>query len=89
MTTNFELLKITKMSSLKIYISSVMEKLETKFGQQVNLIQRILLGTPPQEVVTSLLYNHVILTNLFISSYRGAIVIKFGQYNKQHLDRSP
>ena len=36
------------------------------------------LGTLPQEVVTSLLYNHMTLTNLFISNFR-ATVIKFGQ----------
>ena len=47
-----------------------------KFGQQVNLIQRVPLGTPPQEVVMSLPHNPV--TNLFISSYGGANTIKFG-----------
>ena len=72
----FELLKISKMTSLKIYISPVMEKLETKFGQQLN-IEKVPLGTPPQAVVMTLAHNHV--TNLFISSYRGATVIKFGQ----------
>ena len=47
-----------------------MEKLETKFGQHVNLIQRVPLGTTPLEVVT-LPHNHVSSTNLFISSCTG------------------
>ena len=74
----FELLNISKMSSLRIYISPVYgEARNIKFGQQVNIIERVPLGTPPQVVVMSLAHNHV--TNLFISSYRGATVIKFGQ----------
>ena len=40
------------------------------------MIERVPLDTPPQAVVMSLA-NH--LTNLFISSYRGASVIKFKQ----------
>ena len=48
-----------------------------KFGQQVNIIERVQLGTPPQAVVMSLGHNHVI--NLFVSCYRGATVVKFGQ----------
>ena len=73
----FELLKVSKMTSLKIYISPVMEKLETKFGQQVNITERVPLGTLSQVVVMSLAHNH--MANLFISSYRGATVSKFGQ----------
>ena len=93
-TINFELLKVSKMKKLlkvrkmtniKIFISPVIEKLETfKFGQQVNLIQRVLLGTLPQEVVMSLAHNYVTLSNFFISSYKGTTVIKFGQ-QKQFL----
>ena len=41
------------------------------------MIERVLLGTPPQAVVMSLAHNH--LTNLFIWNYRGAAVIKFKQ----------
>ena len=41
------------------------------------MIERVLLGTPPQAVVMSLAHNH--LTNLFIWNYRGAVVIKFKQ----------
>ena len=41
------------------------------------MIERAPLGTPPQAVVMSLAHNH--LTDLFISSYRGAAVIKFKQ----------
>ena len=53
-----------------------MEKLET-FGLQVNIIERVPLGTPPQAVVMTLAHNHV--SNLFISSCTGATIIKFGQ----------
>ena len=74
----FELLNVSKMTSLRIYISPIYgEARNIKFGQQVNIIERVPLGTPPQVVVMSLAHNHV--TNLFISSYRGATVIKFGQ----------
>ena len=73
------------MTNLKIYISSHEEARNIEFGQQVNIIETVPLGTPPQEVVMSLAHNHE--TNLFISSYRGATVIKFGQYN-QPCDRS-
>ena len=50
-----------------------------KFGHQVNFIQRVQLGPLSQKVVASLPHNHMTLINLFISSYRGATVIKFGQ----------
>ena len=49
-------------------------------GQQVNIIERVPLGGQPQAVVMSLAHNQ--LTNLFISIYRGATVIKLG--NKSH-----
>ena len=71
------------MTSLKIYISPVMKKLE--IWTQLNLIERVTLGTLPHEVETSLAYNH--MTNLLISSYRGATVIKIEQL-KQLLYRS-
>ena len=74
---NFEQLKVSRMTDLKIYIFSHGEARNIKFGQQVNIIERVPLGTPPQAVVMTLAHNHV--TNLFISSYRGATVIKFGQ----------
>ena len=74
-----KLLKVSKMTNLKICISPSIKKLETlKFGQQVNLIQKVLLGTLPQEVVTLLTHKYVTLANLFISSYRGATAIKCG-----------
>ena len=41
------------------------------------MIERIPLSAPPQALVMSLAHNH--LTDLFISSYRGAAVIKFKQ----------
>ena len=77
MSINFKLLKVSKITSLKI--SSQGEVRNIKFGQQVNLIQRVSLGTLPQEVVISQPHNHVTLTNLFVSIYRGDTVIKFWQ----------
>ena len=77
MIINFQLLKVSKITSLKI--SSHGEARNIKFGHQVKLIQRVPLDTLSQEVVTLLPHNHMNLTNLFISSYRGAPVIKFGQ----------
>ena len=59
-----------------LYIFSHGEARNIRFGQQVNIIERVPLGTP-QAVVMTLAHNHV--TNLLISSYRGAAVIKFGQ----------
>ena len=71
---------------MKIYnIFSHREAKNIKFGQQVNIIERVPLSAPLQVVVMPLAHNQV--TNLFISSYRGATVIKFG-YKKQHCDRS-
>ena len=65
-----------------MYVSSHGEARNIKFGHQINIIERVPLGTPPQAVVMSLAQNH--LKNLFISNYRGAAVIKF----KQLCDRS-
>ena len=71
--------KVRKMTSLKIFISLSIKKLETcKIGEQVNLIQMVPLGKLPQEVVT-LPHNYVTLANLFLSSYRGATIIRLGQ----------
>ena len=87
MTINFHLLEVRKITCLRKIsshveaaevrkitclkkISSHGEAANIKFGQQVNLIQR---------VVTSLPQNHMTLTNLFISHYRVATVIKFRQ----------
>ena len=69
--------KSAKWPVWKLYISSHGEARNIKFGQQVNIIEMVPLGTPPQVVVMTIAHNHV--TNLFISSYRGATVIKFGQ----------
>ena len=60
-----------------LYISSHGEVRNIKFGHQINIIERVPLGTLPQVVVMPLAHNH--LTNHFISSYRGAAIIKFGQ----------
>ena len=73
---NFELLKFSKMTSLKIYISSHGEARNIKLGCLIN-IERVPLGTLPQAVVMSLAHNH--LANLLILGYRGAAVIKFKQ----------
>ena len=43
----------------------------------MNIIERVPLGTLPQVVMMSLAHNH--LTNLFILSYTGAVVIKVKQ----------
>ena len=75
MNVSFELLKVAKWPIWNIYISSHLEARNIKFGQQVN-IEMVPLGTPPQAVLISLAHNH--MTNLFISSYRRATVIKFG-----------
>ena len=67
MTINFELLNVRKMSSLRIHISPVMEKLEAlNLNSRVNLIQRVLLGTLPQKEMTSLPHIHMTLTNLYL-----------------------
>ena len=58
-----------------LYISSHGKARNMKFGQQVNLIQRVQLGTLPQEVLMSLPHTNIFSTNLFI--FR-ATVIKFG-----------
>ena len=73
------------MTSLKIYISSHGEDRNIKFGEEVNLIQNVPLGAPSQKVVTSLPHNHMTLTNLFISSYRGATVI-LGSKNNSSIE---
>ena len=75
MTYIFELLKSSKMSSLKIYISSHREARNIRFGQQVKF-HKVL---PHQDVVPSLPHNHLTLKKKFIASYRGVTVIKFGQ----------
>ena len=57
MTIIFKLLKVSKMVSVckNIYITSHGEAGNIKFGQQVNLIQRV-LDTFPQELLTSSLH---------------------------------
>ena len=71
-----ELLKVSKNDQFEnLYISSHGKARNIKFGQQVNIIKRVTLGTLPQEVVMSLAHNHV--ANLVISSGRGATVIRF------------
>ena len=77
MNINFELLTVAKWPVWKsIYLRSGKAR-NIKFGQQVNIIERVPLSTSPQEVVVSFAHNHV--TNLFVTSYRGATVIKIGQ----------
>ena len=58
-------------------MSSHREARNITFRQQVNITESVPLGTLPLEVVMSLAHNHV--TILFISSYKGATVIKFRQ----------
>ena len=77
MNVTLELLRVSKMTN---FGNSHREDRNIKFAQQVNEphLKRVPLGTSPQEVVTSSLAHNQV-TNLFISSYRGAIVVKFGQ----------
>ena len=67
MTFNLELLNVSKMSSLRIYVSPV---------SRVNLILRVLLGTPPQKELTSLPHIHMTL-----SLVSGPTVINLGSEN--------
>ena len=54
MAINFELLNVvSKRSSLGIYISPVVERLETlNLDDRVNLVQRVPLDTLPQKELT-------------------------------------
>ena len=71
-TVNFELLSVSKMSNLRIHMPPGMGKLKVlNLNSRVNLIQSVLLETPPETELTSLLHIHMTLTNLFISSLRG------------------
>ena len=56
MTINFELVKVRKITSLKIYVSLVMDK-------QVNVIQRVPLGTQPPELAVSKLSQNFLNTH--------------------------
>ena len=67
-----KLLEVSKMTSLKFYISPSIKKLETlKFGQEVNLIQKVSLGTLLQEVVTSLPHKYLVTEGLLLSNVGG------------------
>ena len=74
LTINFDLLKVRKITSLRI-----LEKLETSnLDSRVNLIQGVLLGTSPQKKLTSLSHIYMTLTDLF-TVVSEATVIKFDQ----------
>ena len=73
---NFKLLKVTKMASLKVYISSHGEARNIRFGQQLNIIERVPWGTLPQAVVKSLAHNHMTKSNSVIEVDR-ALTITF------------
>ena len=79
MTINFELLKDSKMVSLKIYISPVTEMIEASNLDANEPHSKGSIGNPASVGSDIITNNHMTLTNLFISSYRGATVIKFGQ----------
>ena len=71
----------------KFYISPVMEKVKTSgLDGKLNLIQRVPLDTLPQELVASLPHNHVTLTDLFISSYRGLLLPNLGSKNNSLIE---
>ena len=69
-----------------LYIFNHGEARNVKIGQQVNLIQRAPLDTPPQEVVMSWPHNHVIVMNLFICSYKGLLLSNLGSRNKSLIE---
>ena len=52
-----------------IYISSYRAATDITFEEQIHLLKRIPKDTLLQNVVTSLLDNHMTLTNLQISSF--------------------
>ena len=45
-----------------IYISGQGEARNIKFGHQINIIERVPLGTPPQMVLMSLAHNHLTIS---------------------------
>ena len=64
-----------------------MEKVKTSgLDSKLNLIQRVPLDTLPQELVASLPHNHVTLTDLFISSYRGLLLPNLGSKNNSLIE---
>ena len=73
--------KSAKWPIWNLYISSHGEARNIKFGQQVNIIERVpsdtphvksWLGTSPLGLVTSLPFDYVTLIKLYISSFREA-----------------
>ena len=95
-TINFELFKISKMNKLlkvwkmtniKIFISPFIEKLEAfKFGQQVNLIQRVPSGTLPQEVVMSLAHNYASLSNFLYLVTKRLLLSNLGNKSNSFIE---
>ena len=85
-TVNFDFPEVSKMT--KIFGMLKVSKQNDQFKNLYISSHGVAFGAPPQEVLKSLPHNHMTLTNLFISSYRGATVIKFGK-KKQLFDRSP
>ena len=79
MIMKFELLKVDKITSLKIF--SHVEARNIKFRQLVNLIQRVPLGTLPQEVVTSLPHIHMTLRNLLSVITKELLLSNLGSKN--------
>ena len=78
MTINFELLEVSKMNSLKIYKSPVTEKLE-KSSLLSAAGKPYSKGSIGYSRGSDVIISYVTFTSIFISSYRGATVIKFGQ----------
>ena len=68
-TSTFNCSRTAKWPIWNLYISSHREARNIKFGQQVNIIERVSLGTPPRTVLMPLAHNYT--TNLLILSYRG------------------
>ena len=79
-TINVQLLKVWKSTSFKIYLSLVMEKLEASNLGSIKPHSKGYIGYSfhhRRNCWCQLPHNH--MTNVFISSYRGATVIKFVQ----------
>ena len=73
---NLELLKVSKITSSKIYVFSQGEARNIKFGQQANIIERVPLGTPPQVVVMTLAHNYM---QIYLSRVtKGLLLLNLG-----------
>ena len=67
------------MASLGIYISPVIEELETSnLDSRYKSDSKGSIGRSTSGEMDAITFNHMTVTNLFISSYRGATAVMFG-----------